>query len=245
MLIEETVWNYLIEHIKNPYGVAGLMGNLFAESRFDPLNITKKAGKTKEEYVADIINGTYPKDAFVYDGVAFGIAQWAHWSRKEALWNYASGELKNIGTLDLQLRYLIQELPKYKTVWNTLLTANSVKEASDIVLERHEKPATINDTVRNKRTAYGEKYYKMFAKDISEYEPDDKKEAEDKTLYLVTTVNNLNVRRGNGKQYPVMARLAMQGTQVEYIALARNNWYAVKLPDGAIGWIDGTYLEEA
>ena len=32
----EIAWNYLYKQIKNPYGTAGLMGNLKAESNFNP-----------------------------------------------------------------------------------------------------------------------------------------------------------------------------------------------------------------
>ena len=35
----ETVWDFLWERIGNPYGVAGLMGNLQAESGMNPQNL--------------------------------------------------------------------------------------------------------------------------------------------------------------------------------------------------------------
>ena len=36
---EEKIWNFLKEKIINEYGVAGLMGNLYAESALNPLNL--------------------------------------------------------------------------------------------------------------------------------------------------------------------------------------------------------------
>jgi len=36
---EEKIWNYLYNNIKNNYGVAGLMGNLYAESGLCPINL--------------------------------------------------------------------------------------------------------------------------------------------------------------------------------------------------------------
>ena len=36
---EEKIWNFLIEEIKNEYGVAGLMGNLQAEAGLNPKNL--------------------------------------------------------------------------------------------------------------------------------------------------------------------------------------------------------------
>ena len=51
---EETIWNWLYIKFRNVYGVAALMGNLFAESSLNPLcaNGIKKHGLTNEEYTA-------------------------------------------------------------------------------------------------------------------------------------------------------------------------------------------------
>ena len=43
MNTEQVIWNFLMNSINNVYGVAGLMGNLFAESRLDPTCIYPKA----------------------------------------------------------------------------------------------------------------------------------------------------------------------------------------------------------
>ena len=42
----EITWNYLYKRIKNPYGTAGLMGNLKAESNFNPKNLQNSFEKT-------------------------------------------------------------------------------------------------------------------------------------------------------------------------------------------------------
>ena len=46
------IWDFLICLIPNPYGVAGLMGNLFAESSFNPINANgvKRLGLTNLQY---------------------------------------------------------------------------------------------------------------------------------------------------------------------------------------------------
>jgi len=47
---EQKIWNYLMAHFNNKYGVAGLMGNLKAESALSPINLQDsfetKLGKT-------------------------------------------------------------------------------------------------------------------------------------------------------------------------------------------------------
>ena len=69
MNTEDTVWKYLWEQLGNPYGVAGLMGNLQAESGLRPDNLQnsyeKKLGMTDEEYTAAVDNGSYTN--FVQD----------------------------------------------------------------------------------------------------------------------------------------------------------------------------------
>lgn len=36
---EKIIWDYLKSQIKNDYGVAGVMGNLYAESVLNPKNL--------------------------------------------------------------------------------------------------------------------------------------------------------------------------------------------------------------
>ena len=63
--------------IGNPYGVAGLMGNLYAESGLRSNNLQntfeKKFGMTDEQYTAAVDNGTYTN--FVKDSAGYGLAQ--------------------------------------------------------------------------------------------------------------------------------------------------------------------------
>ena len=62
---EEQIWNYLMSKINNPYGVAGLMGNMFAESGLKSTNLQntyeKKLGMTDETYTMSVDNGDLHK----------------------------------------------------------------------------------------------------------------------------------------------------------------------------------------
>ena len=105
---EEKIWNFLLEKMKNPYGVAGLMGNLFAESSLRPNNListfNSKLGMSDEEYTQSVDSGTYTK--FVSDSAGYGLAQWTFSSRKQNLLNYAKEHNKSIGDLEMQLNFL-------------------------------------------------------------------------------------------------------------------------------------------
>ena len=149
--------------LHNPYGVAGLMGNLFAESSLNPVlaNNIKKYGMTNEEYTR-LTDSNSSKVNFVTDGIAYGLAQWCYHTRKKGLLDKAQTQKKSVGDLLVQLEYLWEELQKYKTVTNTLLSAKNVKEASDVVLLRYEKPANTSDAVKVKRAEHGQKYFDRY-----------------------------------------------------------------------------------
>lgn len=166
---EEKIWNYLLKEISNEYGVAGLMGNIKAESAFKSKNLQnsyeKSLGFTDDTYTAAVDNGTYSKEKFTKDSAGYGLAQWTYWSRKQNLYEYIKAENRSIGDLQGQLGFLVKEIKGYKTVWNTLLNAKTVEEASTMVVLQYEKPASKDSpTTQANRAAYGEAVYKKFAK---------------------------------------------------------------------------------
>ena len=60
---------------------------------------------------------------------------------------------------------MLEELPKYTTVWETIRNAKTVVEASDIVMLKYEKPATITDVMKERREKFGCSYWAMFVED--------------------------------------------------------------------------------
>ena len=157
------IWDFLMDKIKNPYGVAGLMGNLKAESNLNPKNLQntyeKKLGLTDETYTVAVDNGIYKK--FTSDLAGYGLAQWTSSGRKKALYEYRGN--KSIGDLTMQLNFLWYELShSYKTVLNVLKTAKSVSEASDVVLTKYERPRDQSDAVKQKRTSFGKEIYAKY-----------------------------------------------------------------------------------
>jgi len=164
--VEKTIWDFLYGKIGNAYGVAGMMGNLYAESGLRPNNLQntyeKRLGLTDTEYTAAVDNGSY--DNFVRDSAGYGLAQWTYWSRKQALQNFAKSEGKSIGDLTLQLDFLWKELSEsYKSVLATLKGATSVTEAATAVLTKYERPADQGEAVQAKRASYGQTYFDRYA----------------------------------------------------------------------------------
>lgn len=163
---EKAIWDYLMAYIDNEYGVAGLMGNLYAESAMRSNNLQNsyesKLGYTDATYTTAVDNGTYTN--FVKDAAGYGLAQWTYYTRKQALLTYAQSKKKSVGDLTTQLEFLYKELSEsYKTVLTALKSATSVRSASDVILTNFERPADHGESVQKKRAEYGQKYYDKYA----------------------------------------------------------------------------------
>lgn len=166
---EEHIWDLLLAAIGNEFGVAGLMGNLYAESGLyaQIIESSRSASNPVNAYYAEQVNnGTVSRNEFAsypdgYNslgwyyytvgrvkhvqipdygafGKGWGLAQWTTADRKEKMYDRC---YPNIGSVDLQVSFLIWELQNdYRAVWNTLVNASSISEASHKVLFDFESP---------------------------------------------------------------------------------------------------------
>lgn len=161
---ETRIWGFLLDKIGNPFGAAGMMGNLYAESGLNPKNLQNsfesKLKYTDETYTAAVDNGSY--GGFIFDGAGYGLAQWTYWSRKNRLLAMAREQGKSIGDLDLQLDVLWSELQTSTAILSAIQSARSVREASDIVLTQYERPKDQNEAVMVRRAGYAQRYYDQF-----------------------------------------------------------------------------------
>ena len=165
-MYEERIWRFLKGKLLSDCGAAGLMGNLYAESGLNPVNLQntheRKLGLSDKEYTQQVDFGLYAD--FVHDGAGYGLAQWTFWSRKQNLLAFAKSREKSIGDLETQLEFLWKELTEsYASLAQMLLSASSVRAASDAVLLQFERPADQSETAKARRAAYGQKYYDQFA----------------------------------------------------------------------------------
>ena len=159
------IWDKLLGAGLTPAGAAGLMGNLQAESGLNPINLQnsceKKLGFTDESYTAAVDSGAY--GGFISDMAGYGLAQWTNLNRKQLLLYFARMGASSVGDLDIQMDYLIWELgKKFPAVWDKLRTTASVREASDCVLLKFERPANQSEANRARRAALGQGFYDQF-----------------------------------------------------------------------------------
>ena len=238
---EKQIWDYLLSNGLTKAGVAGLMGNLYAESGLKSNNLqnngNNKLGLTDKQFTDKVDNRTYSKETFIRDGYGYGLAQWTYWSRKQALYEYVVSKGSSIGCCKTQLEYLLKELVDYKDVINILKTTDSVREASDIVLLKFERPADQSEDVQLKRAKFGQVYYDKFV-DLRE----DVKVNEHvmfNTYKVRITASALNYRQGPGVNYKVNGVIYDKG--IYTIVDESNGWG--KLKSGA-GWISLKYTSK-
>jgi hypothetical protein len=163
--IEQTIWQALKGIGFTDVAVAGVMGNLFAESALRANNLQNsfeaRLGHTDESYTAAVDDGSYTN--FVRDSAGYGLAQWTFWSRKEALLNFVRERGNSIGDLATQLQFLCMEIYGYPKTMDGLRKAETVREASDVVLTDYLRPADQSEAVQVRRAGYGQGYYDKYA----------------------------------------------------------------------------------
>ena len=233
---EKIIWNFFRDKGLNDYAIAGIMGNLYAESGLVSVNLQNtfenELGMSDQLYTDQVDTGMYRN--FVRDKAGYGLAQWTYWSRKEALLNYAKKVGKSIGDTTMQCEFLWSELSGtgYKKLMNTLKNAKSVREASDAFLLDFERPADKGEDVKVKRAGYGEEYYRKNAK------------GDPNTLPYKVKVNDatvLNIRKGAGTNFAKVGKIKDNGIYTivkESMGQGAKKWG--KLKSGA-GWISLDY----
>lgn len=165
-LPEIKIWRFLKEKGFNDYAVAGIMGNLYAESGLISTNLQNNfegSLGSDAEYTSKVDNGEYDKEDFMYDSAGYGLAQWTYYTRKAALYDFAKIKGASIGDLDMQLEFLWGELAEYGDLMNKLHNAKSVREASDAFLLDFERPADQGEGQKAKRAGYSQEFYEDYA----------------------------------------------------------------------------------
>lgn len=173
----EKIWNKLMMLIGNAFAVAGIMGNLQAESglRSNNLENSKEAklGYNDVTYTEAVNSGAMKIDEFSRDGAGYGLAQWTFWSRKQELMRFIfNAGYNDIASVDGQIEFLVYELKtNYSDLYRRLLNIKDIKEASDIFCKEFERPANTSEGVLALRSEYAKDIYnKMYCVSSSAFD---------------------------------------------------------------------------
>ena len=184
----DEVWQWLLSAGCTEAGAAGLMGNLYAESRLNPTCVEELLLKryrddgyrvwsataydqaNYDRYTAAVDSGDISEAEFLsprqYTGkphqYGYGLAQWTTAGRKKGLYELCRDDGVSIGDLDAQLTYLYSELTgHWAALWMLLCSTESVEEASDAVLTQYEAPADA-ESHKATRRGYAQEIYKHY-----------------------------------------------------------------------------------
>ena len=233
----EFLWKFFLGKLCNAHGVAGLLGNLNAESNLIAANLEMskrtRLGHTSKSYTEAVDSGAYKN--FAADWAGYGIAQWTDSTRKGNLLAYAQQKSASIGNRKMQAEFLMHELEtRFTAVLSILKNAKSVREASDAVLLRFECPADTSESVRQRRAAFGDGYYQKFA---NANVVDTEESASKPPYFRTVTASLLNVRQSPTTASTILRQLRKGAACT--IVEEKDGWG--RLSDG--GWVCLDYVQ--
>ena len=161
--VAKQLWQMLKAKGLTDYAVAGILGNAKAESGLNSGNLQgsfeKKLGYTDSSYTQAVDNGSYKN--FVHDSAGYGLFQFTYWTLKQELYNEAKKRNVSISDRQLQIDVMVQQL-KNRGLFDEMNNATSIKEASNIMLLKYERPKNQSVENQNKRAKNSQEYYDKY-----------------------------------------------------------------------------------
>lgn len=160
MTNEKEIWAWFKSHTPfNDYAIAGIMGNIQAESAGLPNNVENRCPYSDDEYTRQVDSGERSPSLWASDAYGYGLFQWTFHTRKTALLNFAKSKGVSIADMGMQLEFFMKELQSdYRTVYNRLYTAANLLGPTSSMCEDFERPA--NATAQTQvRYGYAQEIY--------------------------------------------------------------------------------------
>lgn len=159
---KKAIWDFLRSQGLSELQTAGFMGNMRAESGFEPRLVEygwpNSRGEISVQGQPSSLDDNVPPDVGPKGQPGYGLVQWTG-GRKQPLRELAASKGIPAGTLSLQLEYLWQELTTnsyYKTeVYEPLLATTTLKDATELILIKFEVPTDIEGN-KPKRLVFAE-----------------------------------------------------------------------------------------
>lgn len=253
----EKIWNYLIERLKNPSGVAALMGAVYASSTFKP-NLVNTYGKEEfkrmDVYTSMVNNGNRPMNIFVHDGYSYGICQWNRWASKQGLFNMARKQKRSIGSLDLQLDFLWDELHTSENhqYLNQLMSSKRMdvcEAAAYGYMKSQDKKLQMGAVSTFAHQFYDFHYMHMTKNDIETKYTMSRREREEfmnemekKDKRVVAWANNVIVRIADNCKAKEVGSLRTDITYEYVMSNEKKTWHCIVF-DGKLRWVSNKHTQ--
>ena len=144
----ETIWNYLKDKGFSSTVIAGIMGNLQAESGLDPTIIE---------------GGGHADEISVNGSSGYGLCQWTDRGRQQGLADFATSKGTSSGDLTTQLDYMIQEMEGYPDLVSQMDASGDPYKAALIFHRVFERSAD-SDEQAARRGEYANEIFKTEGK---------------------------------------------------------------------------------
>lgn len=169
------IWNTLMAEFNNEKGVAGLMGNLYAESGCTPYACQPtRPYNVCMTYINNVDTHAISEYNFVHKGcsstggvasvqLGFGLAQWTYYTRKQGLYTYMYQNGNSIGDLDNQINYVIEEITADQDMYDVVANATDIDTVSDYILANFENPEVQTLQVKQDRRSWSTDIYNEYS----------------------------------------------------------------------------------
>ena len=145
---EEKVWNFFKAKGVSDEATAGIMGNIYQESKFDP-TASEKGGTGRD------------------DSGGYGLIQWTG-GRRQKLFDAAKEQGKDVNDIDFQLNYLWNEVFSDGSYYKNQLdktdyfTSNDVSNTTHLFHKYVEGSADTQEMIQNNRIEPAKGYYDKY-----------------------------------------------------------------------------------
>lgn len=168
------IWNDLMAEFNNEYGVAGIMGNLYAESGCTPYACQPtRPYSVCQTYITSVNNQTISEYDFVHYGcsstggvsstlLGFGLAQWTDPSRKQGFYTYMFRNGSDISDLTNEIAYVIKEISDNQTMYDVVANATDIDTVADYILIHYENPKDKTEAVKKDRRQWSTEIYNQY-----------------------------------------------------------------------------------
>lgn len=163
----DQVWTFFKGKGLSDEAVAGIMGNLYAESKLLPNNLENpyeaSLNYTDITYTEAVDKDRYSKTEFITDHAGYGLAQWTSDYRKEQLYKMAKDRKVSISDIDIQLELIWEEFnDEFSPLLEYLSRPLTVKQATDMFMKYYAYPEIQNDFIRDMRLSYSLVFYEGY-----------------------------------------------------------------------------------
>lgn len=175
----ETIWTLLKGRGFSDRAAAALLGQMEAESGCAACRVQgdfTKGYARSQEYTGQVDAGEISRRDFSHSGPGgggYGLCQWTYYSRKEGLYDKAKSLGLSVGSEEAQISWLWDELhqAEFRVALEALTGDGSLREMTEVLTRRFERPADQSEAAVAQRTALAEKHYAGFAGRLGEAAP--------------------------------------------------------------------------